>query len=112
MNTWNRSLLFGSAAGSGANSVSRYQGLASTVPKLNSNLRIPDFRWTLLPTMWGTDARNLTMGQLGFRSQHPGGGNFVFGDGSVRFIKETINALTYRALSTRNLGEVLSADSY
>ena len=52
------------------------------------------------------------MGQWGFRSTHPGGLNFVFGDGSVRFIKNTIDMATYRALSTRRLGETISADQY
>jgi hypothetical protein len=33
-------------------------------------------------------------------------------DGSVRFIKNTINLNTYRALGTRNLGEVISGDSF
>ena len=46
-----------------------------------------------------------------FRSQHPGGGNFALCDGSVKFIKNTINFQVYQALSTRNLGEVISADS-
>jgi len=47
-----------------------------------------------------------------FRSYHPGGANFVFCDGSVKFIKSTINMPVYQALSTRNQGEVLSSDSY
>lgn len=42
-----------------------------------------------------------------FGSYHPGGGNFLLGDGSVRFISETIDFATYRALSTRNGAETL-----
>jgi prepilin-type N-terminal cleavage/methylation domain-containing protein/prepilin-type processing-associated H-X9-DG protein len=45
-------------------------------------------------------------------SRHPGGTNMLFGDGSVKFIKDAISLQTYRALGTRNGGEVVSADSY
>jgi hypothetical protein len=34
------------------------------------------------------------------------------GDGSVRFVKETVSAVALRSLVTLNGGEVLSADSY
>lgn len=37
-----------------------------------------------------------------FRSVHPGGSNFVFGDGSVRFIRESIAFSTYQWLGSRN----------
>jgi len=47
-----------------------------------------------------------------FGSFHSGGTNFVFADGSVHFLKDTVNLNVYRALSTRNLGEVLSSDQY
>jgi len=45
-------------------------------------------------------------------SRHPGGVNVCFGDGSVKFIKSTVNPTTWMALGTINGGEVLSADSY
>ena len=45
-------------------------------------------------------------------SNHPGGANVLFGDGSVRFIKSSINMQTWWALGTRSDGEVISADSY
>jgi prepilin-type processing-associated H-X9-DG protein len=45
-------------------------------------------------------------------SYHPGGANFAFADGSVRFIKDSVNMLTYESLGTRAAGEVISSDSY
>jgi prepilin-type N-terminal cleavage/methylation domain-containing protein/prepilin-type processing-associated H-X9-DG protein len=45
-------------------------------------------------------------------SNHPGGVNVGFADGSVKFIKNTVNLPTWWALGTRNSGEVLSSDSY
>ena len=46
------------------------------------------------------------------RSYHPGGVNALFGDGSVRFIKNSVNWQTWRCLGTIAGGEVLSADQY
>ncbi|MBN9120325.1 MAG: DUF1559 domain-containing protein [Planctomycetes bacterium] len=42
-----------------------------------------------------------------FRSTHAGGCNFVFADGSVKFIRDSIDMTTYRALGSRNGGEVI-----
>ena len=43
---------------------------------------------------------------------HPGGANYLMGDGSVRFLKETMSVRLYVRLLTRSMGEVLSADQY
>ena len=45
-------------------------------------------------------------------SQHPGGVNTLFADGSVHFLKNQTNVISLSALCTRALGEVLSSDSY
>ncbi|MBI1325620.1 DUF1559 domain-containing protein [bacterium] len=45
-------------------------------------------------------------------SKHPGGVNMTMGDGSVRFIKNTVNVYTWWALQTISAGEVVSADAY
>lgn len=46
------------------------------------------------------------------RSRHSGGANSLFSDGSVRFIKTSINPPTWWALGSRAGGEVISSDSY
>jgi prepilin-type processing-associated H-X9-DG protein len=45
-------------------------------------------------------------------SYHPGGVNVTMADGSVKFIKDSINFQTWMALGTKGNGEVISADSY
>jgi prepilin-type N-terminal cleavage/methylation domain-containing protein/prepilin-type processing-associated H-X9-DG protein len=49
---------------------------------------------------------------LSASSRHPGGVNALFADGSVRFVKNTVSPVTWRALGSVNGGEVVSADSY
>ena len=48
----------------------------------------------------------------GARSRHPGGINVLNGDGSVRFIKNSINMPIWLGLNTISGGEVISADAY
>jgi prepilin-type processing-associated H-X9-DG protein len=42
------------------------------------------------------------------RSRHSGGVNVLMGDGSVRFVRDTIVLATWRAMGTMNGGEVIS----
>ncbi len=113
------------------NNTTRPTALFSPIPKINASFQLEDVvnyppqisatgdvdSWLFVPS---PDYRQL--GQFGFRSQHPGGANFGFGDGSVRWIKETIdmgspvianrNIGIYRKLSTIGKGEVVSSDAY
>jgi prepilin-type N-terminal cleavage/methylation domain-containing protein/prepilin-type processing-associated H-X9-DG protein len=52
------------------------------------------------------------MGSAPPSSNHPGGVNVAFADGSVHFIKNSIAPNTWWALGSRNLGEVVSSDQY
>jgi prepilin-type processing-associated H-X9-DG protein len=56
----------------------------------------------------GIYTSNFSNGQ----SNHPGGVNVLFGDGSVRFVKDSINPRTWMAIGTRNMSEVISSDAY
>ena len=48
----------------------------------------------------------------GARSRHAGGINTGMGDGSVRFVKNSVNNVVWIGLNTIAAGEVLSSDSY
>ena len=48
----------------------------------------------------------------GSRSRHPGGVNSLFGDGSVHFMKNSINSIIWVQLGSINGGEVISSDQY
>ena len=56
---------------------------------------------TSMPNCTGKDNWNLSWG---FRSRHPQGCQFVFGDGSVHFISQTVNYQTYQRLGGRRDG--------
>jgi prepilin-type N-terminal cleavage/methylation domain-containing protein/prepilin-type processing-associated H-X9-DG protein len=45
-------------------------------------------------------------------SRHPGGANVMMADGSCKFIKNSINQLTWWSLGTKANGEVIDASSY
>ncbi|MCY2935857.1 MAG: DUF1559 domain-containing protein [Planctomycetota bacterium] len=63
---------------------------------------------------WGiADYKNrFSYASKGAKSKHPGGANIGFGDGSVRFLKNTISLPIWCALGSRNGGEVIGADQF
>src|SRR5262249_43053102 len=108
-NVWNSALPIESPNALG---VTRPQGLATTVPVLNAKLRSPDYPQST-PVNWRSDERNRQMGQFGFRSRHPGGAGFLLGDGSVKFLKDSINVTeAYWRLSTRGSGDLVQGSDY
>ena len=66
------------------------------------------YNWT--GTMYGINKRDGSNdANFGaFRSQHTGGAGFTMADGSVQFIRDSIDASTFAGLGTRNGGEVVS----
>jgi prepilin-type processing-associated H-X9-DG protein len=45
-------------------------------------------------------------------SYHPGGVNVLFLDGSVRYVKDSVNRAAWRAIATYAGGEIVSSDSF
>jgi prepilin-type N-terminal cleavage/methylation domain-containing protein/prepilin-type processing-associated H-X9-DG protein len=44
---------------------------------------------------------------IAFRSRHNQGANFLFGDSSVKFVSQSIDGVTYRALASRDANDVV-----
>jgi prepilin-type N-terminal cleavage/methylation domain-containing protein/prepilin-type processing-associated H-X9-DG protein len=65
----------------------------------------PDEPWVNVPNHKGSKADD-------YWSLHPGGCNFMLGDGSVRFIKESVNPTVFSALASRAGGEVVGTDQF
>ncbi len=64
------------------------------------NMRLPD-----LPSPF-----QRAMYEVSFGSAHTGGANFVFGDGSVRFLRDNIDENARQALGSRDRGEVFTLE--
>ena len=55
--------------------------------------------------LWGAAATSV--GMVGARSAHPSGVNLLMGDGAVRFAGDSTEVRVWRALGTRNGGEIV-----
>jgi len=69
---------------------------------------------TVPPNYKGFDCMDTyaSVGHIAARSYHSGGVNVGMADGSVRFVKDSVNIDTWRAIGTRAAGEVISSDAY
>jgi prepilin-type N-terminal cleavage/methylation domain-containing protein/prepilin-type processing-associated H-X9-DG protein len=111
----------GNAAYSGnASSVSRQWGAAHAY-WANGRVEVgATSNMALTPNSTTPDCSSFTITNVGpagqgvytSRSFHPGGVDVLFGDGSAKFIKDSINQLTWWAIGTKNGSEVVSADAY
>lgn len=54
------------------------------------------------PCTWNTD--------VGYKSAHPGGAEFLYGDGSVHFLSESIDHQAYQYLGAKADGQVVQVD--
>ena len=72
---------------------------------------IPTSAATVITTPTATN-NLLEHTMIGASSNHPGGVNVGFFDGSVKFIKNTVSLYTWAALSTKAGGEAIDASSY
>src|SRR5262249_44372173 len=61
-------------------------------------------------TQYATGRLALLQYAWGFGSWHPGGANFLFGDGSVHFLPDGMDFAAFRALNSINGGETVRLD--
>lgn len=56
------------------------------------------------------EPKNVSASDISFGSQHVGGGNFLFVDGGVRFMSDSVDSVVYQALGTRSGAESVTSD--
>jgi prepilin-type N-terminal cleavage/methylation domain-containing protein/prepilin-type processing-associated H-X9-DG protein len=121
-NTWAQVEWFGTAVELWD---SHFSGMAYAVPKINASP--PNFKptpappclgpatcpasmgtcgdWISQPTLTTGTPTGQEWGHMGFRSMHAGGAHFVFFDGSVRFMTDSVDRRLFAGMSTIQGGE-------
>jgi len=75
-----------------------------------ANASVNGFTTALTPNSPDPDATAHGLGFLTARSNFTGGVNVCLGDGSVRFVRDSIDITTWRGLATRAGGEVVNGN--
>ncbi len=88
-----------------------YSGITTAVPP-NAKVTITGYSQPFDYVSVDENNGGPTYASLSASSYHPGGVNALLGDGSVKFMKNTVDPTTWRALGTIAGGEVISADSF
>jgi prepilin-type N-terminal cleavage/methylation domain-containing protein/prepilin-type processing-associated H-X9-DG protein len=78
--------------------------LCGNLPAMGSVFRFMDAFYPLNTPAAASNSDN------SFRSRHPGGAGFLFVDGSVRYVTDTVDSVLYQAWGTRAGGEVATGD--
>ena len=76
-------------------------------PNSSSCTGTPDSTSYISNSTWGGIGAAITA-----TSNHPGGVNIVFADGSVKFVKDSVNIQTWWAIGTRAGKEIVGSDAF
>ena len=101
----NSASVFGSTGSQWISGIMAYSLFNTIIPPSSPQFRFGGCKFRGTGVLEGVNIMNS-------QSNHSGGCNFMMGDGSVRFIKSSINQLTYMSLGTRGGGEVVSSDAF
>jgi prepilin-type N-terminal cleavage/methylation domain-containing protein len=85
--------------------------LGKTTDALGYPYRMNDCGYASMTDHWGLALPTTGQTLPNFRSAHVGGAHFLFGDGTVRFLKNSIDPRAYMDLSTIAGGELVSSDA-
>ncbi len=82
-------------------------GIVTQIP-INWRTEYPNLAAALAAGKTGCEARCNWNTEVGFKSRHTGGAQFVLGDGSVQFLSQNIDMIMYQRLGNRADGEVVN----
>ncbi|GIW86053.1 MAG: prepilin-type N-terminal cleavage/methylation domain-containing protein [Isosphaeraceae bacterium] len=86
--------------------------LGKTTDTLGFPYRMNDCGYASTTDHWGPALPTAGQTLPNFRSMHVGGAHFLFADGTVRFLKNTIDLRAYMDLSTIAGGDLVSSDAF